>query len=113
MVENRLFSEGLHIFGAAPSANQLEQYLEAYFGSDLPPEAVQAVAETPAESLDAVRARLERIYASVRASLFRVVIGFSPCVSPPLFVSRTSVWAYDSFEVKEHVWGCSGARRRA
>eukprot|EP00884_Botryococcus_braunii_P009534 jgi/Botrbrau1/18582/Bobra.0367s0024.1 len=55
---------GLHVFGSAPSPDQLEQYLEAYFGSDLPPEAVHAVADAPTESLEAIRARLERIYAS-------------------------------------------------
>lgn len=36
MVESRLFSEGLHVLGAAPSAAQMEQYLSAFFGDDLP-----------------------------------------------------------------------------
>ena len=46
MVENRLFSEGLHCLGAPPSEQQMAQYLEAYFGEELPAPAVEAVAAT-------------------------------------------------------------------
>ncbi|MCP2731354.1 magnesium chelatase subunit H [Limnofasciculus baicalensis] len=35
VVENRLFSSGLHILGAAPNQEQLASYLEAYFGENL------------------------------------------------------------------------------
>ncbi|CAN0395132.1 unnamed protein product, partial [Hapterophycus canaliculatus] len=35
-VEQRLFSEGLHTLGHAPTAAETEQYLAAYFGDDLP-----------------------------------------------------------------------------
>ncbi|MGB3291772.1 MAG: magnesium chelatase subunit H [Phormidesmis sp.] len=31
-LENRLFSSGLHVLGAAPTDEQMESYLEAYFG---------------------------------------------------------------------------------
>lgn len=41
VVESRLFSEGLHVLGAPPSPSQLQQYLAAYFGDDLPEEAVE------------------------------------------------------------------------
>ena len=44
LLEGRLFSEGLHVLGAAPSTAALEQYLSAYFSGGLPAEAVQAVA---------------------------------------------------------------------
>lgn len=37
-LEQRLFSEGLHTIGHAPTAPETEQYLSAYFGDDLPPE---------------------------------------------------------------------------
>ncbi len=35
-LENRLFSEGLHVLGAPPTQEQAAQYLSAYFGDDLP-----------------------------------------------------------------------------
>lgn len=35
VVENRLFSEGLHVLGAPPSPDQMRQYLAAYFGNEL------------------------------------------------------------------------------
>lgn len=44
VVENRLFSEGLHVLGASPSPSQLGAYLAAYFGDELPQEAVDLVA---------------------------------------------------------------------
>lgn len=69
-VETRLYSEGLHVLGQPPSAEQAAQYLSAYFGDDLPYEAVEAIASTPpgqAESpnaLERARAILERAYES-------------------------------------------------
>lgn len=63
VVENRLFSEGLHILGQPPPPDQAAQYLSAYFGDDLPPEAAEVVAAVPAgEGVDQLRARLDRIY---------------------------------------------------
>lgn len=44
VVENRLFSEGLHVLGMPPSRAHMGQYLGAYFGDDMPTEAVEAVA---------------------------------------------------------------------
>lgn len=38
VVESRLFSEGLHVLGAAPSPSQMAQYLSAFFGDELPVE---------------------------------------------------------------------------
>jgi hypothetical protein len=43
-VENRLFSEGLHVLGAPPGPDQMAAYLAAYFGDRLPRQAVDAVA---------------------------------------------------------------------
>lgn len=37
-LEQRLFSEGLHTLGTAPSASDTEQYLAAYYGDQLPSE---------------------------------------------------------------------------
>lgn len=44
VLENRLFSEGLHVLGAPPSRSQMSQYLNAYFDGSLPAEALDAVA---------------------------------------------------------------------
>jgi len=44
IVEQRLFSSGLHTLGEAPNAEQLRSYLQAYFGEELPEEVIQAVA---------------------------------------------------------------------
>jgi magnesium chelatase subunit H len=43
ILENRLFSSGLHVLGQPPDANQLQQYLQAYFGEALPETILQAV----------------------------------------------------------------------
>jgi magnesium chelatase subunit H len=61
LLENRLFSEGLHTLGGEPTEASAAQYLSAYFGEKLSEEAVAAVAGMKAtESLDDVRAALER-----------------------------------------------------
>jgi len=63
VVENRLFSEGLHTLGQKPTPGQVAQYLEAYFGPEtLPIEAATVVAEadTASEDIEALRTRLER-----------------------------------------------------
>lgn len=61
-VENRIFSEGLHVLGAPPSRAQMESYLSAYFGPDLPAEAVSAVAELGDLGVEEVKRRLERAW---------------------------------------------------
>jgi len=61
LVENRLFSEGLHTLGAAPDQKQMEGYLSAYFEDELPSEAVEAIARST-EGYEAMRAQLERIW---------------------------------------------------
>jgi magnesium chelatase subunit H len=45
VLEQRLFSSGLHVLGAAPDAPALESYLQAYLGDRLPPPVVVAIAE--------------------------------------------------------------------
>lgn len=67
VVETRLFSEGLHVLGQPPSPDKLGQYLEAYFGEGLSPEAVDVVAHSNGDSLDAIKAKLQRIYSQVSA----------------------------------------------
>jgi magnesium chelatase subunit H len=43
VLEQRLFSSGLHILGEAPNEEQLRSYLEAYFGEDLPAEVIDKI----------------------------------------------------------------------
>jgi len=45
VLENRLFSTGLHTLGEPPDTEQLASYLQAYFGEELPAEVVSAIAE--------------------------------------------------------------------
>jgi cobalamin biosynthesis Mg chelatase CobN len=48
VLEQRLFSEGLHSLGQAPNADQTLQYLTAYFSeTDVPYAALQTIAELP------------------------------------------------------------------
>lgn len=67
VVETRLFSEGLHVLGQPPAPDKLGQYLEAYFGDSLSPEAVDVVSHSNGESLDAMKAKLQRIYSQVHS----------------------------------------------
>jgi cobalamin biosynthesis Mg chelatase CobN len=52
VLEQRLFSEGLHSLGQAPNADQTLQYLTAYFSENdaVPYEALQTIAELPLDS---------------------------------------------------------------
>ncbi|HEY9644578.1 MAG TPA: magnesium chelatase subunit H [Coleofasciculaceae cyanobacterium] len=43
VLENRLFSSGLHVLGEPPTAEELQGYLEAYFGEELSGESIAAV----------------------------------------------------------------------
>ena len=65
VVEGRLFSEGLHVLGRPPAADQMRQYLSAYFGDGLPEVGVDAVVEAGDGGIAAVRHRLERSYHQV------------------------------------------------
>lgn len=44
VLEARLFSSGLHVLGQPPDPEQLHSYLAAYFGAELKPEVVAAIA---------------------------------------------------------------------
>jgi magnesium chelatase subunit H len=44
ILENRLFSSGLHVLGSVPTPEQLTQYLEAYFGDRLPLAVIEPIA---------------------------------------------------------------------
>ncbi|MCP9818257.1 magnesium chelatase subunit H [Synechococcus sp. Cruz-9H2] len=55
LLENRLFSSGLHVLGQAPDPEELEGYLKAYFGDDLEPELVSAISLEKAASGEAER----------------------------------------------------------
>ena len=44
VLENRLFSTGLHTLGEPPNPEEVESYLQAYLGDDLPKAAIAAIA---------------------------------------------------------------------
>ena len=49
VLENRLFSEGLHVLGRQPDAEQSERYLDAYFGEEMTKLEKRIVASTTFE----------------------------------------------------------------
>ncbi|MGD1900824.1 MAG: magnesium chelatase subunit H [Geitlerinemataceae cyanobacterium] len=64
IVEQRLFSSGLHTLGAEPTPEQLASYLEAYFGDKqteerLTPEAIAAIAHDKTDELDRLTYRAD------------------------------------------------------
>lgn len=67
-LENRLFSEGLHVLGAPPSNSQMAQYLGAYYGDALPVEAVDALAE--GQGVERARTALEKAWSQVCGGCF-------------------------------------------
>lgn len=58
VLENRLFSEGLHVLGSAPSPSRMQQYLEAYFDGSVPQEGLEAISKG-SDDIEAIRERLE------------------------------------------------------
>jgi magnesium chelatase subunit H len=63
VLENRLFSEGLHSLGTAPPRESMTQYLSAYFDGDIEAGLIDEIVKAdPNESLDAVKARLEQTF---------------------------------------------------
>jgi magnesium chelatase subunit H len=52
VVEQRLFSSGLHTLGEAPNEEKLNSYLEAYFGDRLPEKAREAIIANEQETLE-------------------------------------------------------------
>lgn len=61
VLEGRLYSEGLHVLGAAPSSSATAQFLSAYMGDRLPQEVVESLA---VEGIQAARGRLEAAFAA-------------------------------------------------
>lgn len=57
-LENRLFSEGLHVFGQPPTPESMNQYLDAYFDNAVPAEALKTVSEETLD-LQQIKNRLE------------------------------------------------------
>jgi magnesium chelatase subunit H len=62
VLENRLFSSGLHVLGEAPNAETIANYLDAYFGDQIPEVAVAAIAQghNTADALDAFHAQFRQ-----------------------------------------------------
>jgi magnesium chelatase subunit H len=66
LLENRLFSEGLHTLGAPPTPAAMSAKLSAYFQERLPAAAVAVI--SGGASLEAARASLEAAYAGGAAA---------------------------------------------
>lgn len=63
VLENRLFSEGLHSLGRAPTEESMAQYLNAYFDGDISEEIVREIVTAKSgESLDEIKSRLEKTF---------------------------------------------------
>ena len=63
VLENRLFSEGLHSFGKAPTQENMVQYLNAYFDGDVEEGIIDDIVKAdPTETLETTKARLEQTY---------------------------------------------------
>ena len=52
VLENRLFSSGLHTLGQSPDGEAIHSYLEAYFGEQLSPELIEQIAADTLEPTD-------------------------------------------------------------
>lgn len=50
IVEQRLFSSGLHTLGKIPDPEELESYLEAYYGDELPIEIIEVISNNNSPS---------------------------------------------------------------
>ncbi len=50
VLENRLFSSGLHVLGQPPNPEELTGYLTAYFGDELPEEAIATLAHPQSQA---------------------------------------------------------------
>jgi magnesium chelatase subunit H len=59
VLENRLFSSGLHVFGEPPTSEELASYLKAYFGEELSQEMLSTVVE--GRNVGAVAEPLRRV----------------------------------------------------
>ena len=63
VLENRLFSEGLHSLGKAPTQENMSQYLKAYFDKEIDENIIDEIVNAEAdEILDAIKARLEKTF---------------------------------------------------
>jgi magnesium chelatase subunit H len=71
VLENRLFSSGLHVLGEAPNPDAIASYLNAYFGEDVPDVAIEAIANgsNRVESLAILHDQLRRDRPDVRYRL--------------------------------------------
>jgi magnesium chelatase subunit H len=63
VLENRLFSEGLHALGKPPTERSMAQYLNAYFDGDVSEDIIDVIVKaSPDEGMDAIKARLEKTF---------------------------------------------------
>ncbi|MEM9976159.1 MAG: magnesium chelatase subunit H [Cyanobacteria bacterium P01_D01_bin.2] len=64
VLENRLFSSGLHVLGQSPSVEAVSSYLEAYFGERLAPDLIEQIAANTLPEKPNIEALAKRYLAS-------------------------------------------------
>jgi magnesium chelatase subunit H len=66
IVEQRLFSSGLHILGEPPDKEELKSYLEAYFDNSLSPTLIDAIVEEQITNLDAIAKDKDKLVEAIK-----------------------------------------------
>jgi magnesium chelatase subunit H len=71
VLENRLFSSGLHVLGEVPNPEAIASYLSAYFGEEVPEVAVEVIAQGHDQSvaLAAIHAEFHRTHPGAKLRL--------------------------------------------
>ena len=83
VLENRLFSSGLHVLGQAPNPEELSSYLNAYFGDRLSPDLVEQISENTLPANPDIESLARRYPASVllTAELLTEAIDIRHCLA--------------------------------
>ena len=83
VLENRLFSSGLHVLGQAPDPEELSSYLNAYFGDRLSPNLIEQISENTLPANPDIESLARRYPASepLTAELLTEAIDIRHCLT--------------------------------
>ncbi len=83
VLENRLFSSGLHVLGKAPAPEELRSYLNAYFGDRLSPTLIEQLSENKLSDKPDIEALARRYPASepLTAELLAEAVSIRHCLA--------------------------------
>ncbi|MBW4499138.1 MAG: magnesium chelatase subunit H [Scytonema hyalinum WJT4-NPBG1] len=82
VLENRLFSSGLHILGNAPNEEEMGAYLEAYFGNE-PPSRLRAASPSGEERQEEEEKRIRELLEQTTDELRNLLRGLNGEYIPP------------------------------